>query len=207
VVTIPYLGATPVAITSHFYEFRDLDSGRVSPSWELVDGQRVQPLLTTGSGLIRYALRDSLRVVGKFASTPCLQFEGRLDGVDLVGEKISPELAMEVLRKFEARSGYRALTLIASEGDRSYRALVEGEQLPPFERLRLDEILEKELAEVMHYRLARELGQLAPAKVELSPNPLRNYEAWAIRSGMVQGNIKVEPLILERSRSAHESSE
>lgn len=64
VVTIPFQNNYPLAICSHFYEFIDLDTDEVFPAWQLEKDQVVRPVLTTGSGLLRYAMKDKLRVSG-----------------------------------------------------------------------------------------------------------------------------------------------
>ncbi|MBM4354167.1 MAG: GH3 auxin-responsive promoter family protein, partial [Deltaproteobacteria bacterium] len=97
VVTIPFCGHYPLAVRSHFYEFRCLETGRIVPSWRLEPDMEVQPILSTGSGLWRYALEDRLRVTGFLESTPCLEFVARLSGTDLVGEKLDAALAQRVL--------------------------------------------------------------------------------------------------------------
>ncbi|MBK7778780.1 MAG: GH3 auxin-responsive promoter family protein [Sandaracinaceae bacterium] len=75
----PLRGKHVLASRSHFYEFVDLATERSHFAWELREGQEVRPLLTTGAGLLRYGLRDRLKVRGFVGSTPCLEFQGRMD--------------------------------------------------------------------------------------------------------------------------------
>jgi hypothetical protein len=97
VVTIPYAGQHVLAYQSHVYEFEDLDSGVVVPCWSLQKDQRVAPVISTGSGFMRYRMGDELRVSGFIGQVPTLTFLGREDGVDLVGEKLSTMTALNVL--------------------------------------------------------------------------------------------------------------
>jgi hypothetical protein len=199
VVTLPYQEKMPLALTSHFLEFKDLDSGRVHPSWDLTVGQRVQPLLTTGSGLRRYRLEDELKVVDFLEATPCLEFQGRLEGVDLVGEKLSPRLASEVAQAFKQRTGLTLVTLIADPEEAGYSGLVEGSPaggtLEEAKRTQGERVLEEELCRLFHYELARNLRQLRAARLHVVPDALREYQRL-LGTGVIQGNIKVEPLII-----------
>jgi hypothetical protein len=65
--------------------------------------------------------------------------------------------------------------------------------------------LENLLSESFHYRLARELGQLAPAQVHLTKAPLQSYTKLHLNRGMVLGNIKLEALRLVSEHELKES--
>jgi hypothetical protein len=91
VVTIPFNGKYPLTVTSHFYEFFDFETGKIHPSWNLKKGQVLRPLLTIGSGFFRYALKDRAKVVDFLGECPCIEFLGRMEGIDLAGGKLSPE--------------------------------------------------------------------------------------------------------------------
>jgi hypothetical protein len=200
VVTFPYRGRYPLAVRSHFYEFVDLESERPHFAWELREGQVVRPLLTTSSGLLRYGLRDRLVVSGHLGRTPCFEFLGRIGDVDMVGEKTSPEAAQLALDALARGDRCRPLSLLAlappSEGERPrYVALCEGPASRE-EDERRSALLEQTLHGAFHYALARDLGQLAPARVLTAPDALALYEAVGTARGMVSGNIKVEPLLL-----------
>lgn len=160
VVTFPYQGRKILAASSHFYEFRCLASGKILPAWKLEEGQEVQPLLWTSSGLLRYSLADRLKVTGFVSRTPCFEFLGRLQGVDLVGEKMDAVAITAILQKIAARHRLRPLGVVALRHPRPRYLLVLDENftLPA-------ENFEKELLGFHHYRVARELGQLAPAEV------------------------------------------
>lgn len=200
VVTIPYRGKHVLASRSHFYEFVDLATERSHFAWELREGQEVRPLLTTGAGLLRYGLRDRLKVRGFVGSTPCLEFQGRMDDTDMVGEKLSPDAAARALSTLDESEDCQPLSLIPlpsglhSPSERPcYVALCEGAPSPERDHAR-SELLERGLREFFHYDLARDLGQLAQAQVVTTPHARAVYEELGVLRGMVQGNIKVEPL-------------
>jgi hypothetical protein len=59
---------------------------------------------------------------------------------------------------------------------------------------RLSDLLETELLSLFHYRLARDLGQLAPVRVLCRPDMQQCYLSYCQKRGMVDGNVKIEPL-------------
>jgi len=200
VVTIPYFGKMTAAVTSHFMEWRDLDTQQIHPTWELRSGQIVQPILSTGSGLLRYALSDQLRVTGKNQNTPTLEFLGRMGESDLAGEKISPQFALQALQKFEGLTGLRACLLIADPKTLTYTLWLEipkNGQLPDsLQSARLAEQADQILRESFHYALARELKQIQPTQIQFTSNFLQDYQQLALKKGMIEGNLKFEPLIV-----------
>lgn len=115
VVTIPYNDQYPLAYQSHFYEFEYLEGekqGQIVPSWQLKQGDVVSPLITSGNGLLRYCLDDCLKVTGFIEQIPCFEFQGRRFGVDLVGEKLAPETAQQLLSQLNETES-KAISLLA----------------------------------------------------------------------------------------------
>ena len=64
VVTIPYENQYPLSYQSHFYEFLLQGTDQIVPSWQLNLADIVSPVITSGSGLIRYVIEDELEVTG-----------------------------------------------------------------------------------------------------------------------------------------------
>lgn len=194
VVTIPFQGKFVGAITSHFLEWLDLQDGRIRPTWELREGQTVQPLLTGGHGLLRYKLNDSLLVTGFLQETPTFEFTGRLRETDLVGEKLSCELVHQAFSVVENTTGIRPVSIFAirtTERTPYYLALARSSKVPAGV---LEESLESALSHIFHYKLARELGQLGRVAVHVSEQPESTYQQVLLRKGMVAGDIKIELL-------------
>lgn len=200
VVTIPFEGAYPLAVRSHFYEFMDLNTEEVLPAWRLREGQEVRPVLTTGSGFLRYALRDRMAVSGYVGSCPSFTFLGRLDGTDMVGEKLSPDIAMAAMTVATgSERALRPLTLMGvqepTDGAPFYLLLCEGPEDAGADAMRAERA-ERHLRGSFHYNLARDLGQLGPVQCLTRPDALQLYQLRAAFKGMVAGNMKVEPLFL-----------
>ncbi|OUS28999.1 hypothetical protein A9Q99_10325 [Gammaproteobacteria bacterium 45_16_T64] len=207
VVTIPFGDRYPLSVNSHYYEFLDLSSNDVVPAWKLEKGMEVSPLLTTGSGFLRYKLNDKLVVDGFLNQCPCFEFRGRLDGTDLAGEKISAETSQSIITQFTKEFSVTPVSLVAIPGNHwqqvvpndsrgCYVLLCEpSHNQMPNERV-LSTALEQELQKNFHYQLARELKQIAPAKIVISNNASDFYMYRCLQRGMAKGNIKIEPLVL-----------
>lgn len=202
VVTFPFQDRYPLAYLSHVFEFIDAHDGKVLAPWQLRQGQEVIPLLTTGSGLARYQMSDVLRVDGTLGQVPCLTFLGRNDGVDLVGEKTSATTAQQVQDGLRLQGGL-PVTLLALDEARhrtpGYVLLVEcDEQAPPEIRAAMQSDLATQVEQALqanfHYKLARELGQLQRAACVALPHMRTLYLDQCRERGMVEGNIKIEPL-------------
>jgi hypothetical protein len=197
VISIPFDGLQPLALTSHALEFRCLATGRVLPPWRLEAGQELQPVVSGSHGLLRYLLPDRVRVTGFLQQAPCIEFLGRTGGVDLVGEKVDAALAQEVLDLLRAEGLARPVTLLALPGGGAlprYRLLAA-----PGERGETAETVaartEALLLRLHHYRLARELGQLGPAGAEVRADALEEYHRLVGRPAGADGQVKVEPVV------------
>ncbi len=196
VVTIPYRGHFPLAINSHFYEFRNLDNDAVLPAWQLKASMEVQPLLTTGSGFFRYALDDRLKVDGFLEQCPCLQFLGRLGGVDLVGEKLDNAVAQLVIDQINETGDYCAIALLGvPSGVRPRYRILAASATGNADELAIR--AEAALRTVHHYALARDLGQLDPVEAVVRDDIVDYYFQVTGRLGL-EGGRKVDPLATVR---------
>ncbi len=208
VITIPYDGKFPLAVNSHFYEFEDLASGEILPSWQLKKGLTVRPIITCGNGIFRYAMNDQLLVSNFLNGIPCFEFIGRMDGIDMVGEKLSPQVAIEILNDLNDYHGITPVSLLAVPGDQAGEqakyVLLCNDDHDHDQNIannlvlcqELQERLEEKLQAHFHYQLARELGQLSMAGILIVKDAIQYYEDEKIKKGMTKGNIKIEPLIL-----------
>lgn len=194
VVTIPLEGHYPLMYQAHFYEFFDIQTEQVYPSWELKIGQLVSPIITTGSGLIRYLIDDELRVENFYHGIPCFKFLGRKMTVDMVGEKIDQNTALDILARFK-QDHYLPISLLGIEQDSTkkpyYLLLSEGDRddAKPSQD-QLDQVLKQNF----HYELARNLGQLDQPEIMHVDDAWAHYKQLAMFNGMIEGNIKPEPL-------------
>lgn len=181
VVTIPFEEKKALAYLSHFYEFRDLETSVILPSWQLEKGRTYQPVISTASGLLRYQLQDRLKVVDHYGDVPCFEFLGRLRSTDMVGEKMD---AAWVTDLFSQNPDWNAIALIAVRQPHAHYVLLTTADI---------EIpIETRLLENHHYRVARELGQLQPAKLLRCSSPLDILQS--LQKSQLAGQNKIEIL-------------
>lgn len=196
VITIPIKKEYVLAYQSHFYEFEELTSKNIFPSWELKVGMQVSPIVTTSNGMIRYKINDRLEVTKMDGDCPSLTFLGRIGDCDLVGEKLSHQNVEEIFANLDDE--VKPIGLVGVQSPLN-------EKLPYYLCLvhkgnsQLEERIEVQLQEIFHYKLARELNQLGAVRVIASQNIHEIYEQLCINKGMIKGNIKVDPLIMTKT--------
>lgn len=190
VVSFPLWGlpAPVAAVTSHFLEFVSLDDERVFGVHELREGGAYAPVLTTRGGFARYRLADRVRCVGFHRRAPLLRFEGRLDrGSDLRGEKLNATFAENALRAaLEEHPASFALLAPELSSPPRYVVYLEGTSEPAL----LAAAVEQQLCEAMHYRYARELGQLGPVAAQLVSGGEQRVLVELARRGQRLGDVK-----------------
>ncbi|MDP2310007.1 MAG: GH3 auxin-responsive promoter family protein [Pseudomonadota bacterium] len=181
-----------LAVTSHVLELRDLAHGRVIWPEDARVGGRYQPILTTGNGFVRYALPDELEVVGHLGQVPRVRLRGRLDrGSDLVGEKLTAAFVARALAAVWSATGVMpgfAMLVPAPGPDREGYILVLDREVPAA-------AVDRALRAGAQYGYARDLEQLAPARVHVAPDAWARWEAALERQGLTLGDQK--PLALE----------
>ena len=177
IVSIPYRGRHPLAVTSHFFEF-EAPGGRVLAAPEVERGAAYSVIVTTGGGLYRYRLHDRVEVTAFLGTTPCLRFLGKEDRIsDQRGEKLDEAFVAGVLARVLAeRSVAAELALLAPEtGPRGTRYVLFLSAPGPADP-GLAAALEGALRHDVQYAYAVDLGQLMPADVcRVGPEAPRRY--------------------------------
>lgn len=170
VITIPWRGAYPMAVTSHFFEFLNAE-GDVMTAHELERGRTYEVVLSNGGGLWRYRLGDMVECDGFCRATPTLRFLGRAGNVsDLCGEKLSEPFVAECFETLWPEGVARPSVAYLKpnkpgHGDRNYVLVLDrpvGESLAE----RLDALLRRN----PNYELAQKLGQLHPLTILVIPS-------------------------------------
>jgi hypothetical protein len=191
IVSIPFAGKHPVAVTSHFLEFIDPD-GRPRLAHELEMEVEYIVVVTTGGGLYRYRLGDRVKVDGWLKATPSIEFMGRGDRVsDRFGEKLSDGFVTAVLTELFERGPAPRFAMLAPESTASgisYTLLVDTEgDLPPD----VGASLEQQLRQNPHYAWCVDLGQLRPSRVvRVGPGADRAYMDACVARGHRLGDVK-----------------
>lgn len=187
-MTVPLVAAkghVPL-LTDVYFEFEGAE-GQCHLLHQLTVGQTYEVIISQMGGLYRYRVGDRVKVTHYYRNTPCLQFVGRGNAVsDLVGEKLHLQFVSDALA---------SLTLSCS-----FQSLVPVQQPKPHYVLLLDQAsgdmdalaqqLEKKLCDSFHYKLARQLEQLAPAKVIVCSTIAEQMAAKKLTSGQRWGDVK-----------------
>jgi len=206
VVTIPIDDRYELAYLSHFYEFLNLRTGEVIPSWKLAPGLIVSPIISTGSGFFRYMLNDKIIIRDLNDGIPNMHFLGRNEDCDLTGEKMSSEIAHE-LKNYITQISHQSMNMISLVGvseahrpyylvlldQKNYQEFNDGDDKIDSEEF--IELLDNKLRESFHYALARDLGQLDRIKIKSEHHIYQYYQSIFLKKGMVLGDIKVEILV------------
>ena len=195
VVSIPIeeYGAPVAAITSHFLEFLDEDSGECGLLAELKEGREYSVVLTTGGGLWRYRLGDRVRVVGFAKKTPLLEFVGKEDCVsDLRGEKLNALFVANALSEFECcRCASFAMLAPSIAGTPHYSLFLESGCWRPDLCVRLDQKLQAN----PHYAYCRRIGQLGEVRIfRIDHDARQSYVTHCAALGQRAGNVKMTAL-------------
>jgi len=196
VVSIPLSGMPmPVlAVDSAFYEFRD-DAGRVQVAGEVSKGSDYEVLLTTESGLYRYATGDRVRVHGFADEAPLLEFVGRGAHVsDLCGEKLSEDFVTAGLAPLRLRF---ALVAPAAAPRRGYSLFVDAAEVGGDGAAAIEISAEQALCRNPQYAYARRLGQLAPLEVRRCVRPLETWLRVGLENGQRLSVVKPPALSTE----------
>jgi len=185
---------TPVAaVTSHFLEFFEEDSGECRLTSELEEGREYSVILTTGGGLWRYRLADRVRVAGFAERTPLLEFIGKEDCVsDLRGEKLNTLFVANTLDKFECCRTASFAMLAPSQADTPhYTLFLESAHCQHNFPAQLDESLRAN----PHYAYCRRIGQLSDLRVFLIHRDAReSYLKHCAAFGQRPGSVKMTSL-------------
>lgn len=192
--------APVAAVTSHLLEFLPESGGPPCLVDELEDGHVYEIVMTTGGGLYRYRLKDTVQVRGFAERTPMLRFLGRADATcDMRGEKLSPAFVERALSAAIDASGVRPLFALVSPrwGDPPcYNLWVELRDVdPPAEVVAA--AVEAELRRAHHYDLCRSLGQLGPLQLRSITDAERAYERACAARGQRAGAVKPPALVAD----------
>ncbi len=193
-VSIPFRGAHPVAIRSHFFEFID-DGGEVRLAHELQRGGSYRVVVTTGGGLWRYRLGDLVEVDGFVDHTPSLRFLGRSGNVsDLCGEKLAEAFVTSAIESAltgcEAKSRFAMLAPENVSGRWHYTLFIEGGADNA-----LASRLDMDLRANPHYAHCRDLGQLGPLQLfRIRSGADETFCAVAASEGRKLGDVKPQSL-------------
>ncbi len=207
-ITLPLCkhGLPVLALESGFFEFFDR-KGQVWLADQVQIGQQYQVLMTTHSGLYRYAIGDWVQIGGLAQRTPMLEFIGRdQTSSDLCGEKLNDTFVAAHIAKLGKR--FAMLVPEASlQPDQAARYLLWLDQAETESAIAgaLAHQLDCSLQENPQYAYARQLGQLAPVAAHCSEQPLARWLQWRLAQGQRLGDIKLPALLSHAAAQSWQS--
>jgi hypothetical protein len=207
IVSIPFGGARPAAIRSHFLEL-ELPGRGLVPLHAWREGDEGAVVVTTGGGLHRYRLGDGVAVTGFLRRTPCLAFLGKADLVsDRFGEKLHDAFVAAALAALRAEGALgEGLAFLAPETPPQAAAAARPGYALFCAAPRAHDLaarLERRLGEAFHYAHCVRLGQLAPARVyAVEGDALEAWHAALHARGRRLGDVKPAALSRENGWSS-----
>ncbi len=188
-MTVPLIaakGQVPL-LNEVFFEFED-SQGQCHALHQLKIGETYEVIISQQGGLYRYRMGDRVQVTHYFLKTPCLKFVGRgKDISDLVGEKLNIQFVSNAISQLNlSESQFQSLVPV-HEPKPHYMLLLDRAEK---EASSISQQLESLLCESHHYQLARQLDQLAPARVIVSSTAAEQLSAKKMASGQRWGDIK-----------------
>jgi hypothetical protein len=224
-ITLPIDGEPmdgPLTVHANFYEFIPVDDSvedATSPEHlarcneatltcdELELGGRYELVLTSPSGLYRYAPGDRFEVQGFVHGVPRIGFIGRGGIVDMTGEKISEQHVQAAIDGVLGELGLAAAcaTCCAVFGTSAHYVFVFEPRgaWPAAARDQLAGKLDGELRRMnSRYELKRSFGDLAPPRVELAASgAFERHRQQRIAAGAPATQLKdkllhADPLVL-----------
>ncbi|MEK6828141.1 MAG: GH3 auxin-responsive promoter family protein [Nanoarchaeota archaeon] len=199
-VSFPITGkkGSVLSINSHFFEFIDVETGKIKLSHELNLNRIYSIIITTSGGLYRYKLQDLIKVVGFEMEAPLLLFLGKEDNIsDLFGEKINQmhvsSIFKKLFKKYKISARFHMLAPCKNNPrDISYVIFIEPTQkIGKNLILKFYDAFETELKNNYHYFNCRKLDQLKMARLFLiRANGMQFFISECRKKGQKLGNIK-----------------
>lgn len=201
-VSLPFAqeDGCPLAVTSHFLEFIDLNEPSQTPllAHQLEKSRFYSPVITTASGLYRYHLKDTLQCTGYLEKTPLIKFMGKLEQTsDLCGEKLSFKQVHEALilleKEVDVHFDFKMLIPVNKE-TRGYRLVASIDDTRTLDIQKVEQVFDTLLCRNVHYKYAREIGQLAMVSLHVDNQALEKYNHRLMSLGRRFGDIKTTVL-------------
>jgi len=202
-VSFPLRGeASALSISSHFFEFEEVESKTIRLAHQLKLGNKYSVVVTTSGGLYRYRLNDVIEVLGFEAQCPLIRFVGKQDKVvDICGEKLNEQFVGDIVRQVMSRGNHQPIFWMVAP-DRSSAQFVgyvlflqftNGTIVGDNELKDTSREIDSAFRENFHYDYCRRLGQLEHCKVfliEAGQDAFQCYLTTSTELGQRLGDIK-----------------
>ncbi len=198
----------------HFYEFVeehevDNPNARFLQLYELEEGKRYCPFVTTFAGMYRYNMNDLVEVGPKFCNTPTVFMIQKVNGiVTMTGEKLHERQFIEAVHQAEKQTGIKVHFFIgfADLPISAYRFYYEFED-QNVDQKKADEfnkLVDTLLMEInMEYKAKRESFRVKdPIAHCLVSESFEKFKARCIAEGARDGQFKLNLLLQDEARHA-----
>lgn len=201
IISFPLTGleAPIIAIRSHFFEFKSIETNEIKLLSELELGKEYSVVITTNGGFYRYQLADVVSVKGFHKGCPLIRFMGKEQKIsDYFGEKLNEYHISKVLKQaFHNYNLKPEFYMIAPEKDKEgyyfYVLYIELDETE-FSKDKLSELcieVEKELEKNFHYEYCIRLKQLQSLRAFIiSEKGNETYITRCKQLGQKVGDIK-----------------
>ena len=158
----------------------------------LQQGKKYQVLVTTRSGLYRYAMNDIVEVTGWFNQVPTIRFVQKGKGVtNITGEKLYEHQVLEAVETVLKKSGLACefYVMVADVPSAGYTLYLEQTTVPSSFSCEVDEQLARLNVE---YQAKRESGRLKPLRlVRLREGTAEAYRRHCVAKGQRDTQFKL----------------
>lgn len=195
-----------LAIRSHFFEFVEVDdmdkeNPPVLTAAEVEVGKSYYILFTTSAGLCRYNLNDIVKIVGRYDTTPLIEFQHKGGNISsFTGEKLTESQVTEAVKATTAKLGIETRffsVLPQFRPEPHYELYIETARTLSHDEIslcaqRLD--LELNIAN-SEYETKRQSQRLAAPTVHLlAPGTYEKIRKELVDSGVPDAQIKISHL-------------
>ncbi len=184
-----------LAYQSHFLEFYNDNIKNCIGIAELEKGEEYYVVITTGGGLYRYNLKDKIIVISKYKGLPVVEFVGRKNTLDLVGEKLDEIYVkneiQKILRKYMIKYDFILFAGVKIANKTNYCLYIES-NCKKDEIKEITHLIEQKLRKNYHYNYARNIEQLNSLEYLFVKDGRNKYIKRCLNEGMILGDIKVE---------------
>ncbi len=164
------------------------ETGEVYWGWELEVGKCYQLIITARNGLLRYAMKDTVRVTGFVQNTPIIAFVGKSGRfLNAVGEKVTEEQLSLAMQR--VATGVIGFTGTIQQGEvPAIKVLVEWENEPCDIAFLLDQALQAVSVEYQSKRVSQRLGMIQIQTVR--KGTYAAFRNWRIVEGASFAQVK-----------------
>lgn len=170
----------------------DVSDGRPVLLHELQEGRKYAVIVTTTSGLYRYAMNDIVEVTGSFNRTPTVRFVQKGKGVtSITGEKLYEHQVVEAVEQVLTAQGKMVgfFVMLADVAESRYTLCIEG--VGAVEEMA--SLLDARLADInIEFKAKRESGRLQPTHIlQLRPGAGDAFRQHCVSRGQREAQFKL----------------